>query len=224
MKLPEQFFHAIAFVDDLMRQLNVRYALVGSVAEYLYGCERDIYRDLDLVADLNDTHIEPLCQGLKTTPEYLLPSRLDHLWEYLSDEVIDAQRARCICQADYICFTYGTRADFRDRVNCHAFIAHDYAYRLLVLENAQRRVICERPYVVASVPPLDDLIVCSYVYGIPENKVVCDKDKLFTMYADQLDTQSLHQRIDYYRRELARQRIYEQGGVRDVTCRYQNTG
>lgn len=223
MELPDEFFHAIAFVDDLMRQLNVRYALVGSVAEYLYGCERDIYRDLDLVADLNDTHMEPLCQKLKTTPGYLLPSRLDHLQEYLSDEVIDAQRARCICQADYIYFSYRTRADFQDNVNCQVFIAHDYAYRLMVLENAQRRVICEHPYVVASIPPLDDLIVCSEVYGIPENKVVCDKDKLFRMYADQLDAKSLRRRIDYYRQQLVQQRIYEQGGVRDVTCRYQST-
>ncbi|MCL6474968.1 MAG: hypothetical protein K6U75_07950 [Firmicutes bacterium] len=97
MELDADVYSAIAHFDTVMQQLDVRYALVGSVARYLYGEPRSYCGDIDFVADLNVSHLEPLCQILDTKANQILPSPLDMLCEWFSEEVLESTRDRCMC-------------------------------------------------------------------------------------------------------------------------------
>jgi hypothetical protein len=86
MPLDADAYAAIARFDAAMQQLDVRYAMVGSVARHLYGEARFGYGDIDFVADLNDSHLEPLSKMFGRPANSILPSPLDRLCGWLSDE------------------------------------------------------------------------------------------------------------------------------------------
>jgi hypothetical protein len=111
MPLDADAYAAIARFDAAMQQLDVRYAMVGSVARHLYGEARFGYGDIDFVADLNDSHLEPLSKMFGRPANSILPSPLDSLCGWLSDEQIESERARCMCQADYIWLSHLARSD-----------------------------------------------------------------------------------------------------------------
>lgn len=64
-------------VIDVLEELGVPYMVVGSLASGAYG-EPRLTQDIDIVADLKEEHIAPLCEGFPPPEFYLSP---DAAWQ-----------------------------------------------------------------------------------------------------------------------------------------------
>lgn len=223
MGMAEVFYSAIAFVDDLMQQLNVRYVLVGSAAEYLYKWQlsqdkdpRECrFYDIDFVAELTDEHLEPLSRILGLPPDYILPSEGDPLQEYLDPEIIEQMRARCMCQTNYFFLTHHNEEDY---ARVHIFVVHEDPSRQVVLQRPQRWVLRENPYVATWLPHVEDWIVGHLIY---RGDLREDFRKL---YKDCVHMGEQYRRSRYYRRLDRQMGVTEFRNldirVRNVECRY----
>jgi len=217
MRLDADAYAAIARFDATMQQLDVRYAMVGSVARHLYGEARFGYGDIDFVADLNDSHLEPLSKMFGRPANSILPSPLDSLCGWLSDEQIESERARCICQADYIWLSHLGR---RRCIALHVYIAHNYPSRWVCLQRAQRYIVRPRSGVATYLPHVEDLMIGHIVWHLDYDRFqaarmrtehFCKRHKLNIDYLIQRATRYGRMEGPHYRYD----------GIRPAKCRYQ---
>jgi len=219
MELDADVYSAIAHFDAVMQQLDVRYALVGSVARHLYGEPGSHCGDIDFVADLNDSHLEPLSQIFDRKANWILPSSLDGLCEWFSDEVIDSYRARCMCQADYIWLSH--RGEKRT-IPIHVYIAHNYPSRWICLQRAQRYIVHPILRTVTYLAHVEDLLIGEVAWFLDRDRKewtqlrdrwqpLCDS---FNLSLDRIFTRAEH----YQKKEG---QIYKHGGVLPVQCEHQ---
>lgn len=73
MSLDQDPWLAAAAVASALDELGVRYAIVGSLASGVVG-EPRYTADVDMVVELNETHIDPLIERL--SPRFYIPTEL----------------------------------------------------------------------------------------------------------------------------------------------------
>jgi|GEM_PF-1210084 len=210
MALDADAYAAIARFDAAMQQLDVPYALVGSVAwTLLYGQPLPRYRDIDFIADFNDSHLEPLCEIWGVQPTEYFPSPHDGLDWWLSAEFIDSARARCMCQADYIWLPHlgETR-----RIPIHVFIAHNYPSRWICLQRAQRYIIHPDLGTVTYLPHVEDLLIGEIAWSLDCNWEKCRESRnAWQPFCDRfnLSLDRIFTRAEHYRKKEGH--IYKHG-------------
>jgi hypothetical protein len=219
MPLDADVYSAIARFDAAMQQLDVRYALVGSVARHLYGEARFGYGDIDFVADLNDSHLEPLSKMFGRPANFILPSSFDRLWEWFSEEVIDSYRARCICQADYIWLSH---KGAQKTIPIHVYIAHNFPSRWICLQRAQRYAVYPTLGTVTYLPHVEDLLIGEIAWFLEQyqNPSTHSRDRwkrLFDRF--NLSPDRIFKRAGNYRTKEGK--ICKDSGVLPVQCEHQ---
>jgi len=219
MALDADAYAAIARFDAAMQQLDVPYALVGSVARHLYGEARFGYGDIDFVADLNDSHLEPLSKMFGRPANSILPSPLDSLCGWLSDEQIESERARCICQADYIWLSH---KGAQKTIPIHVYIAHNFPSRWICLQRAQRYAVHPTLGTVTYLPHVEDLLIGEIAWFLEQyqNASTHSRDRwkrLFDRF--NLSPDRIFKRAGNYRTKEGK--ICKDSGVLPVQCEHQ---